>query len=446
MRICVVGTGYVGLVTGACFAEFGVDVTCVDTDATRIASLRDGRVPFHEPGLEELVAKNLRENRLHFTTSHAEAIASSLVVFIAVGTPPLPDGSADLSYVREVARSVAEHLNGYKVVVTKSTVPAGTGATIRGIIEETLAARRARGEKPPPFTVASNPEFLREGSAIEDFMRPNRVVIGAEDEQAVAILQDLYSPLYLVETPFVVTDVVTAELIKYASNAFLAVKISFINEIANLAEEIGADVHHVARGMGLDQRIGPKFLHPGPGYGGSCFPKDTRALARIARGAGTSAEIVDAAIRVNERQMDRVMTKIRRALGGELAGRRIAVLGLSFKPNTDDTRESSAMEICRLLMDAGAKVRAHDPAAAVPAKAELPTLDVVADPYACAEGAEIVILATEWNQYRKLDLERLRGLMARAAFLDLRNVYDADAMGAAGFAYEGVGRGGRIGA
>lgn len=445
MRICVVGTGYVGLVTGACFAEFGVDVTCVDTDERRVATLSEGRVPFHEPGLEELVAKNLREERLRFTTSHAEAIAQSLAVFIAVGTPSAEDGSADLSYVREVARSVGEHLNGYKVVVTKSTVPAGTGAMIRQIIEGVLDERRARGEHVPPFTVASNPEFLREGSAIEDFLRPNRVVIGAEDEQAIAILKDLYSPLYLIETPFVVTDVVTAELIKYASNAFLAVKISFINEVANLCEALGADVHNVARGMGLDHRIGGKFLHPGPGYGGSCFPKDTRALAHIAARAGESAAIVEAAIGVNDRQAERMTQKAVRALGGSARGRIVAVLGLSFKPNTDDVRESRSLELCRSLLDAGARVRAHDPAAALPAKAEVPGIEVAEDAYAACEGADLVVLATEWNQYRMLDLARLRRLVAAPRFLDMRNVYDRERMSAAGFEYEGVGRGGRIG-
>ena len=292
MKICVIGTGYVGLVTGACFAEFGVDVTCVDKDAAKIEQLRAGKIPIHEPGLEELVVKNVREERLHFTTDTAGAMEQALVVFVAVGTPPLPDGQADLSYVRDVATAFGENLNGYKVIVTKSTVPAGTGAMIREVVDEVLAQRNDA----PPFSVASNPEFLREGSAVEDFMRPNRVVLGTEDEQAVAILRDLYNPLYLLETPFVVTDVVTAELIKYASNAFLSVKISFINEVANLSEELGADVHMVAKGMGLDRRIGSKFLHPGPGYGGSCFPKDTRALAHIARRNGSPMQVVEAAI------------------------------------------------------------------------------------------------------------------------------------------------------
>ena len=430
MRICVVGTGYVGLVTGACFAEFGVDVTCVDTDAARVAALEDGHVPIHEPGLEEIVAKNVREGRLRFSTSHSEAIASSLAVFIAVGTPSLPDGEADLSYVREVARSVGEHLNGYKVVVTKSTVPAGTGAMIRQVIEGVLEARRARGERIPPFTVASNPEFLREGSAVEDFLRPNRVVIGAEDDQAIAILRDLYSPLQAAEVPFVVTDVVTAELIKYASN-----------EIANLAEELGADVQQVARGMGLDNRISPKFLQPGPGYGGSCFPKDTRALVSIARSHRSTADIVEAAIRVNERQVARMVSKAQRMLGGSFEGTTVAVLGLTFKPDTDDLRESTSLEICQALLAAGATVRVHDPVAVEQARKEIPRLVAADDAYAAAEGADLVILATEWNQYRKLDLERLRSVVAQAAFLDLRNVYEPDAMAAAGFRHEGVGRG-----
>ena len=444
MRICVIGTGYVGLVTGACFAEFGVDVTCVDKDEAKIAALKAGKIPIHEPGLEELVVKNVREERLHFTTDTEQAMSQALVVFVAVGTPPLPDGQADLSYVREVARAFAQNLNGYKVIVTKSTVPAGTGKMIRGVVDEELAKRTEAGAEPPPFSVASNPEFLREGSAVEDFLRPNRVVLGTEDAQAAAILKDLYAPLYLIETPVVVTDVVTAELIKYASNAFLAVKISFINEVANLAEEIGADVHQVAKGMGLDKRIGSKFLHAGPGYGGSCFPKDTRALGHIAREAGAPMALVEAAIDVNERQAGRMMQKVERALGRQLEGKTVAVLGLSFKPNTDDIRESRSIVLAEALLKAGAKVRGHDPVAMDEALAEVPGLEPAADPYQCAEGADLLVLATEWNQYRMLDLERLKQRMARPAFLDLRNVYDADTMRAAGFAYEGVGRGGRI--
>jgi UDPglucose 6-dehydrogenase len=445
MRICVIGTGYVGLVTGACFAEFGVDVTCVDTDVSRIERLRQGHVPIHEPGLEEIVAKNVKEGRLHFTTSHAEAISSAVAVFVAVGTPPLPDGQADLSYVREVARSFAEHLNGYKVIVTKSTVPAGTGSMIRDVVEKELAKRAAGGATPHPFSVASNPEFLREGSAVEDFLRPNRVVIGTEDAEAITILKELYGPLYLLETPFVVTDVVTAELIKYASNAFLAVKISFINEIANLAEALGADVHQVAKGMGLDQRIGNKFLHPGPGYGGSCFPKDTRALAQIARAKGMVSEITEAAIRVNDLQAERMLEKAKRALGGSFEGRKVAILGLAFKPNTDDVRESRSLVMATRMLAEGATVRAHDPVAMKPALEEVPGMEAAEDAFDACRGAELVILATEWNQYRQIDLDRLRQVVARPAFLDLRNVYDRDRMTAAGFTYEGVGRGGRIG-
>ena len=444
MRIGVFGSSYVGIVTGACFAEFGVDVTCVDVDEAKIARLLEGRVPFHEPGIEELVAKNLREGRLHFSTKAEDAITSALAVFIAVGTPPLPDGKADLSYVRQVARTFGQHLNGYKVIVTKSTVPAGTGSMIRAEIDEVLALRTKRGERVPPFSVASNPEFLREGSAVEDFLRPNRVVIGADDDQAVAILKDLYSPLYLIETPVVVTDVVTAELIKYASNAFLAVKISFINEMANLSESVGADVHLVAKGMGLDKRIGGKFLHPGPGYGGSCFPKDTLALAAVGREHGVPLRVVEAAVAVNEDQVARMVDKIRRALGGTLAGRTVALLGLSFKPNTDDVRESRSIAIGARLIEEGVTVRAHDPVAMDFARQELPGLVTCADPYDAARGADLVILATEWNQYRKLDLARLREAVREPAFLDLRNVYDRETMAAAGFLYEGVGRGGRI--
>jgi UDPglucose 6-dehydrogenase len=444
MKIGVVGTGYVGLVTGACFAEFGVDVCCVDTDAAKVARLRDGHIPIHEPGLEELVQKNLREGRLQFTTSHEEATADALAIFIAVGTPSLPGGEADLSYVTDVARTIGEQLNGYKVIVTKATVPAGTGAMIRKVIEETLERRRARGERTHSFSIASNPEFLREGSAVEDFLRPNRVVIGADDDQAVAILKDLYRPLYLIETPIVVTDVVTAELIKYASNAFLAMKVSYINEIANLAEELGADVHMVAKGMGLDQRIGSKFLHPGPGYGGSCFPKDTRALAHIGRNAGVPMQLVEAAIRVNDAQMGRMAEKVRRALGRPVQGATVAVLGLSFKPSTDDLRESRSMALCRILLAEGATVRAHDPVALQAAKAELPALVACSDPMDAARGADLLVLATEWNQYRRLDLARLRELLEQPQLLDLRNVYDREQATAAGLRYEGVGRGGRI--
>ncbi|HZN02036.1 MAG TPA: UDP-glucose/GDP-mannose dehydrogenase family protein, partial [Candidatus Polarisedimenticolia bacterium] len=355
MNIAVVGTGYVGLVTGACFAEFGVGVLGVDNDEKKIASLKAGKVPFFEPGLEELVGRNMKGGRLGFTTDIKSAVEKSLVIFIAVGTPSDGEGAADLRFVREVAASIAQHMNGYKVVVTKSTVPTGTGAMIRTIIQE-------KQRHPHPFSVASNPEFLREGAAIEDFMRPNRIVIGAEDPQAIAILKDLYNPLYLIETPFVITNVVSAEMIKYASNAFLATKISFINEVAALSEAVGADVHEVARGMGLDNRIGRKFLHPGPGFGGSCFPKDTLAIQRMAREHGLPGHVVSGVIKVNDEQIPRMVEKITRAVGG-LKGKTLGVLGLAFKPNTSDTRESPAVRIIQEMVQAGASVRAFDPAA-----------------------------------------------------------------------------------
>src|SRR5437867_6949707 len=376
MNVAVVGTGYVGLVTGACFAEFGVSVVGVDKDAAKIDLLRQGKVPFYEPGLEEMVGRNMREGRLTFSTDIKTAIEKSLVIFIAVGTPPGDGGAADLSFVREVALSIAGHMNGYKVVVTKSTVPMGTGAMIRELIEKNQ-------QQKVPFSVAGNPEFLREGAAIEDFMRPNRIVIGAEDPQAIAILRDLYNPLYLIETPFVVTNVVSAEMIKYASNAFLATKISFINEVANLCEAVGADVHEVARGMGLDNRIGRKFLHPGPGFGGSCFPKDTRAILKMAVEVGVPARVIQAVIEVNESQIGRMVEKIARAAGG-LSGKTLACLGLSFKPNTSDTRDSPAIRIIGELLQRGARIRAYDPAAMEEARQALPDIAYTDDAYEAA--------------------------------------------------------------
>jgi UDPglucose 6-dehydrogenase len=434
MNICVVGTGYVGLVTGACFAEFGNPVVCVDKDAAKIATLDQGKIPIYEPGLEDLVQRNFRAGRLRFSTDLAGAIRDALVVFIAVGTPQGSDGRADLSFVRAVAETVGRHLNSYKVVVTKSTVPAGTGRMIRQIIEE----QRIESH---PFSVASNPEFLREGSAIEDFMRPNRVVLGTEDEMATAILKDLYRPLYLIETPIVTTDVVTAEVIKYASNAFLATKISFINEMADLCERLGADVHVVARAMGLDRRIGPKFLHPGPGYGGSCFPKDTRAVLELARDAGVELSIVRAVIEVNSARVPRMLSKIAAALGGSVGGATIGLLGLTFKPNTDDLRESPAVSILDGLLAARAKVRAYDPAS----MHLLPDprrrgLTCARDEYDAASGADALVLATEWNQFRSLDLDRLKRLLLRPVVVDLRNVYEPEMMRAKGFEYTGVGR------
>jgi UDPglucose 6-dehydrogenase len=434
MHISVVGSGYVGLVTGACFAEFGVDVTCVDNDAAKIAALRGGKIPIYEPGLEELVERNLREGRLHFTTDLKAGVEGALVVFIAVGTPPREDGSADLRYVDEVAEAIGRNLNGYKVVVTKSTVPIGTGERIRGIIER----HNARGVR---FDVVSNPEFLREGSAIEDFMHPDRVVIGADSDQAVAIMRDLYAPLYLIETPFVTTNVASSEMIKYASNAFLATKISFINEMAEICERVGADVHQVAKGMGLDKRINPKFLHPGPGYGGSCFPKDTSALVQIAGEHGYRLRIVEAVLEVNRERRAAMLAKMRRLLP-DFAGRTIAALGLAFKPNTDDIRDSPALDILGEAQRAGALLRVYDPAAMETSRPVLGERGVTwcADAYDAAAGADLLVFFTEWNQFRSLDLERLRGLLAAPRIVDCRNIYDPQRMRAAGFEYLSVGR------
>ncbi len=433
MNICVIGTGYVGLVTGTCFADFGVHVTCVDKDLSKIEALNRGEIPIYEPGLEELVAKNSREGRLHFTTDLKSALESALVVFIAVGTPPKEDGSADLSYIEEVARTIAGNLNGYKVIVTKSTVPVGTGKFIEEIIGE-----GQEGEN--NFDVASNPEFLREGSAVEDFMRPNRVVLGARSDQAVAILKDLYSPLYLLETPFVITDIETAELVKYASNAFLATKISFINEIANICERVGADVSMVSRGMGLDNRIGPKFLHPGPGYGGSCFPKDTLAITQVARDCGYRFQIVETVVKVNKEQREIMLEKIKKMLG-EVKGKTIGSLGLAFKPNTDDIRDSPATFLVQRLADEGAKLKVFDPAAMPNSEEELSgEIRFCSDPYEVAEGADILLILTEWNQFRMLDMERVKGLLKSPKLLDLRNVYIPENMRSMGFEYDSVGR------
>ena len=433
MNICVIGTGYVGLVTGACLAEFGMSLICVDNDHQKIHLLQQGKVPIYEPGLEDLVMKNMREGRLSFSTSIQEGVTSSLVIFIAVGTPSRDDGSADLGAAEAVAKEIAQHMNGYKVIVIKSTVPVGTSRYLKKLIQE-------HQTQPTPFDIVSNPEFQREGSAIEDFMRPDRVTIGAESEQAVAIMKDIYSALYLIETPFVITNLETAEMIKYASNSFLATKVSFINEIANLCEAMGADVHHVARAMGLDGRIGKKFLHPGPGYGGSCFPKDTRALSRMAKERGYSFKILDSVIQVNEEQKRRMVSKIKEKVG-DLRGKTIGILGLSFKPNTDDVRESSSIAIIEDLLAMGAKVKAFDPAAIEEAKIVLPPeVAYGKDAYDVASGCDALVLATEWNQFRRLDLQRMKGLLKKPIFIDLRNVYDPDQMKRLGFDYCGVGR------
>ena len=387
MHVAVVGTGYVGLVTGTCFSEFGVDVTCVDIDEKKIKILNEGGVPIYEPGLDALIAKNVKEGRLSFTTDLKGAIEKSLVIFIAVGTPPKPDGSADLKYVEQVAKSVAEHMNGYKVVVNKSTVPVGTGQWVKGIIQKNQ-------KEEVRFSVVSNPEFLREGSAIEDFMRPDRVVIGAEDDEAVAIMKDLYAPLYLIETPIVFTNVESAELIKYASNSFLATKISFINEIANICDRVGADVHHVAKGMGLDRRIGSKFLHAGPGFGGSCFPKDTHAIVDVAKAVGYEFQIVKSAISVNAQQRQVAFEKIK-AIAGDLSGKIVGILGLSFKPNTDDMRDAPSTEIIEKLKKEGAVVQAFDPVAMENAKEFVGDIAYCKDAYAVAQNADVLVFMTE---------------------------------------------------
>ena len=434
MHICVVGTGYVGLVTGACLADFGNSVTCVDNDESKIAKLLNGEMPIYEPGLDTLVEKNAKAGRLNFSTELAPAVEEALAIFIAVGTPPREDGSADLSYVIRVAESIADNLNGYKVVITKSTVPIGTGQLIEKIISE-----KSPGEH--PFSVVSNPEFLREGSAIADFMRPDRVVIGARDTQAVAIMKDMYSPLYLIETPFVITNVESSELIKYASNAFLATKITFINEVSELCERLGADVHHVAKGMGLDKRIGPKFLHPGPGYGGSCFPKDTQALTEIARKAGRPFEIVETVVSVNDRIKSSAFDRVRAAFDGDVTGKTVAVLGLSFKPETDDMRDSPSIPLIESLIGEGAHVKAFDPEAMANAREYLPdSVEYCTDSYEAVVDADAMIIVTEWNQFRSLDMERIKEKLAGNVVVDLRNVYSPERMADAGFDYVGVGR------
>ena len=434
--ITVVGTGYVGLVTGACLADFGHRVTCVDADPGKIERLRGLELPFFEPGLPELVRRNVQEGRLRFEHDLVTGLKGSRVVFITVGTPPLPDGSADTSAIYEVARTLARHLDGHKLVVQKSTAPVGTARALQGFI----AKHAKRGAR---FDVASNPEFLREGSAIETFMRPDRVVIGAESRRAADILRKIHDPLFLIETPMVVTTLEGAELIKYASNCFLATKISFINEIANLCEALGADVQVVARGVGMDRRIGAKFLHAGPGYGGSCLPKDTRALSAMARAAGVRSAVVDAAIEANERQMRQMVEKILRGIGRPARGSVVAVLGLAFKPNTDDLRDAPALKILAGLKRRGVRVRAYDPEA-MPGAARLPGMKGVCfarDAYDCARGADAVAILTEWNEFRNLDLARLKRLLRRPVLCDLRNLYEPEEAEAAGLRHVGVGRG-----
>ena len=434
MNVAMLGAGYVGLVSSACFAEFGASVTCIDIDSARIDKLREGVIPIYEPGLAELINKNMEQGRLSFRAGYDEAIAECDLVFIAVGTPARRgDGHADLKYVYQAARDIAPYLKGYTVIVDKSTVPVGTARDVKRIVAEVNPGAE--------FDVASNPEFLREGAALADFMRPDRVVIGVETERAEQVLRELYRPINLIETPMVVTGLESAELIKYAANAFLATKISFINEISALCEAVNADVHAVARGIGLDGRIGRKFLHPGPGYGGSCFPKDTRALVRIAQENNVTSRIVEAVIEVNEAQKARMVDKIRTALGGSEDGKTLAVLGLSFKPETDDMREAPALSILPMLIDNGARIQAHDPQAMPEAKALLPESTVFFNEvYAALAGADAVVLMTEWNAYRGMDLDRIKETMRGNVFIDLRNVYEPELMRKAGFDYFCVGR------
>jgi UDPglucose 6-dehydrogenase len=433
MRIAMIGTGYVGLVSGACFADFGHRVTCVDKDVGKIEALRRGEIPIFEPGLDSLVASNVKSGRLDFATDLSAVVTEADAVFIAVGTPSRRgDGHADLSYIHAAAREIAAALKGFTVVVTKSTVPVGTGDEVERLIHETNPAAE--------FVVASNPEFLREGAAIRDFKFPDRIVIGTSDERARKVLGDIYRPLSLNQAPLMFTARRNAELIKYAANAFLATKITFINEIADLAEKVGADVQEIARGIGLDNRIGSKFLHAGPGYGGSCFPKDTRALVKIALDHEVPLRIVEATVAVNDNRKRAMARKVLNAVGGSLRGKTIAVLGLTFKPDTDDMREAPSIPLVTGLLDMGAKVRAHDPVGMEQARRELPDIEYCDDAYACVRGADAMVVVTEWVQYRTLDLERLKREMAKPVVVDLRNIYRPEDMAALGFTYESVGR------
>jgi UDPglucose 6-dehydrogenase len=430
--IAVIGTGYVGLVTGAGLADFGNDVICVDVDVKKIDALKKGVIPIYEPGLDKLVSKNVEEGRLRFTTELADAIRASRAIFIAVGTPPKADGSADLRYVEQVANSIAEHMNGPKLVITKSTVPIGTGRLIEEIIHS-----HGNGHK---ASVVSNPEFLREGSAIEDFMKPDRVVIGASDAEAAEAMKEIYAPLHSLEIPFVVTNVESSELIKYAANGFLATKITFINEIAAVCEKVGANVQDVALGMGLDSRIGPKFLQAGPGFGGSCFPKDTSAMADIARRNGYDFQIMEAVLRVNDDIKERMVVKIVDALDGDVKGKTVGILGLAFKPETDDMRDSPTIPIIQGLQKLGATVRAYDPQATENAKTFFTGLTYCGDAYETAEGCDALVIATEWNEFRALNFERVKKAMRRPLIVDLRNVYDPHRMRDHEFEYVSVGR------
>jgi len=487
MKICIIGTGYVGLVTGTCLSDFGLEVTCVDQDETKISLLNSGRVPIYEQNLENLITKNVKAGRLSFTTNIEKGVKESKAVFIAVGTPPNNDGSANLKQIEKVAQEIARYMNNYKVIVNKSTVPIGTAAKIKEIINkyQTLSLRTegsaaipssdisvsssvipakagihpsviAREQNnrsnpnlnrrtgvlhvyPIPFDVVSNPEFLREGSAVYDFTHPDKIVIGTTSDKALKIMQEIYRPLYLIDTPFVITNPETAELIKYACNAFLATKITFINEIANLCDKVGADVHQIARAMGLDGRISSKFLHPGPGYGGSCFPKDTRALCSIAKSFDYEFKSLNAVVSANKRQRELMVEKIRR-LVGELKGKQIGILGLAFKQNTDDIRESSSIDIIKILLREGAKIKCFDPLAMDNAKKILPDVTFCENEYDVAQRSDVLVIATEWNQFRNLDLLRIKNLLKTPILIDLRNLYEPSQLKAFGFIYEGVGR------
>jgi len=433
MRVTMVGTGYVGLVSGACFADFGHQVICVDKDAGKIDRLQQGIMPIFEPGLEDLVASNVKAGRLSFTTDLSEAVKEADTVFIAVGTPSRRgDGHADLSYVEQAAREIAEHMKGYTVVVNKSTVPVGTGDLVQSI----MADVNLKGD----FSVVSNPEFLREGAAIGDFKRPDRVVVGTEDERARQVMRELYRPLFLNETPILFTDRRTSELIKYAANAFLAVKIAYINEMADLCEQVGANVQEVARGIGLDNRIGKKFLNAGPGYGGSCFPKDTLALMRTAQEAHAPVTIVEATVASNTNRKKRMASKVIEACGGNVQGKTIGILGLTFKPNTDDMRDSPSLDIVPALLEAGAKIRAYDPEGMEEAKKELKGIEMASGPYEVADNADALVILTEWDQFRALDFERIATQMKKPVMVDLRNIYNPEDLRKDGFTYVSIGR------
>lgn len=433
MKIAIIGTGYVGLVTGTCLADFGLSVICVDKDNKKIECLNSGKVPIYEPNLEALIKKNVSAGRLSFTTDLEKSVKQSKVIFIAVGTPSNHDGSANLKQIEKVAQQIAPHLNEYKVIVNKSTVPIGTAAKIKEIINKYQTLN------PPPFDIVSNPEFLREGSAIYDFTHPDKIVIGTNSPKALKIMQEIYRPLYLIDTPFVITNPETAELIKYACNAFLATKITFINEIANLCDKVGADVHQIAKAMGLDGRISPKFLHPGPGYGGSCFPKDTEALHHFASTCGYDFKLLKGVISANKRQRELMVEKIKRHIG-DLKGKTIGILGLAFKQNTDDIRKSPAIDIVKLLLKEGAHIKCFDPLAMDNTKKTLPNLTYCQDEYDTAQNSHALVILTEWNQFRNIDLSKIKKLLKTPVLLDLKNLYEPEKVKSLGFIYEGIGR------